>query len=298
MRESTFNHDTERFVAELDEAEQYHMAWTRRLLRCAVLRESPGADLLADDAHQRCHFNLWLRSHRDRFDQLDPVAARRLQDSHRQVHEAARSICQRILAGGAGDERDLDAFERTQASIVANLALLKNAYLAHCARLDALTGLPLRYGVEEEFLRCRAQALRHGECLMALMVDLDFFKRVNDEKGHGAGDLALQHVAAVLRAQCRAGEPIFRFGGEEFLALLQAADRDMAQRAVERILQALRDNPLRLPDGQQVALRASAGMAEVGSTEALAEVLSRTDRALYAAKTAGRDTWRWAGARD
>ncbi len=84
--------------------------------------------------------------------------------------------------------------------------------------------------------------------LVALLLDLDEFKRVNDLHGHAAGDLALQHVATLLRDHCRAGEPVFRLGGEEFFALLQSAGREAAERAAERILQALRDDALRLPD--------------------------------------------------
>jgi diguanylate cyclase len=294
MSEGTFNHDTEHFVLELDDAAQCHLAWTRRVLRCAVLHTSPGDDVLAEDAHCHCRFDLWLQGHRERFDQFDAATVRHLHDHHRQMHEAARNICLRILEGGVGDAGELDNFERTQAAIVADLALLKTEYLAHSARLDALTGLPLRYGMEEEFERCRAQARRHGEQMVALMLDLDHFKRINDQHGHAAGDLALQHVAVLLRRHCRAGEPAFRFGGEEFLVFLQAADRAAAERAAGRILQALRDNPLSLPDGRALSLRASAGMAEVGAAEPMADAVARADQALFAAKAAGRDAWRWA----
>lgn len=294
MSGATFSHETEHFVHELDEAEQCHMEWGRKVLRCAVLRASPGDDVLADDSHNRCRFGRWLHHHRDRFGELDAVTSRRLDEHHQLMHNAARSICRRILAGEVGDPGQLDTFERAQAGVIADLALLKTAYLAHSARLDALTGLPLRYGLEEEFRRCFAQARRHKEKLVALMLDLDEFKDVNDEHGHAAGDLALQHVAALLRGHCRAGEPVFRVGGEEFLALLQAADREAAQRAAERILQALRDTPLDLRDGRTLGLRASAGMAEVGPAESMADAVARADQALYAAKAAGRDTWRWA----
>jgi diguanylate cyclase (GGDEF)-like protein len=294
MASAAFDDDTERFVSELDEAEQCHMAWTRTVLRCAVLRAAPGSEVLADDAHHACRFDHWLQRHRERLEQLDAAVARRLGEHHEQMHDAARRICRRILAGRAGDVGELDDFERAQAGVVADLALLKTAHLARSARLDALTGLPLRHGLEEEFQRCRAQALRHGERLVALLLDLDEFKRVNDAHGHAAGDLVLQHVATLLRGHCRAGEPVFRLGGEEFLALLQAADHEAARRAAERILQALRDNPLRLADGHTLAVRASAGMAEVGSREPMAAAVGRADEALYAAKAAGRDTWRWA----
>lgn len=296
MSESTFDHETQQFVSDLDEATLHHIAWARRVLRCAVLRTAPGSDVLAEDSHRRCQFDLWIKRNGAHFGQLDAVTIARLQERHQEMHDAARRICQRILEGGAGNEGDLEAFERSQSAIVADLALFKTECLERSAQLDALTGLPLRHGLEEKFQRCRAQALRHGEILVILMLDLDHFKRVNDEKGHGAGDQALRHVAASLRAQCRASEPVIRFGGEEFLALIQATDHQAAQRATERILQSLRDHPVVLPDGQRLDVRASAGIAEAGSTGSLAEAVGRADRALYAAKAAGRDTWRWAAA--
>ena len=81
------------------------------------------------------------------------------------------------------------------------------------------------------------------------------------------GDLALQPVASLLRDHCRAVETVFRLGGEEFLALLQSVDREAAERAAERVPQALREDALRLPDGRTLILRASVGMAEVGYRE-------------------------------
>lgn len=296
MSDATFSDEVQDFVMRLDEAAQSHMAWSRRVLRCAVLRTSPGEDVLADDAHCRCLFGGWFQQCRERFDVIDAVAAQRLDEQHRQMHDAVRNICKRVVEDAAGDAATLDDFERTQAGVIADLALFKTQYLAHSARLDSLTGLPLRYGLEEEFKRCHAQTMRRGEQMVVVMLDVDNFKRVNDVHGHAVGDLALQHVASLLRSHCRAGEPLFRFGGEEFLALLQVANREAAQQSAERLLQGLRDTPLRLPDGHTLSLRVSAGLAEAGSEESMANTVGRADHALYAAKAAGRDTWHWATA--
>lgn len=298
MSNATFSDDTQDFVARLDQAAQAHMAWTRRVLRCAVLRTSPGADVLALDAHCRCAFGKWFTQNRVYFDDLDAVAAERLHEEHREMHDAVRQICAGILESKPGDGATLDVFERTQTHLIADLAYLKTQCLARSARLDALTGLPLRYGMEEEFSRYRALALRRNEILTLVMLDVDHFKRVNDVHGHAVGDLALQHVATLLRSHFRAGEPLFRFGGEEFLALLQTSDRDAAEQTVQRMQQGLRDNPLHQPEGQMLSLRVSAGLAEVGLEEPMAAAVARADRALYAAKAAGRDAWRWGDTAD
>lgn len=285
--------NTARFVAELDAATEAHMDWTRRVLRCAVLRSSPGDDVLADDAHCRCRFGRWFGQQRDTFERVDADATARLFTAHERMHHAVRTLCHALLAGAPGQAEELDAFEQAQAELVADLGQLKTQVLENCARRDPLTGLPLRHRLESEFERCRAQARRNAQWLVVMLADVDHFKQVNDQHGHAVGDQALRHLAGVLRAAARGGEPPYRYGGEEFLVLLQAADRDAAEQAAERLLQALRDAPMPLSGGAALALRLSAGLARAGADEAMAAVVERADRAMYEVKRNGRDGWRW-----
>ena len=291
-----FDADLHEFVERLDAAEQAHLDWTRRVLRCAVLRESPGEDVLADDAHCRCRFGRWFTQYRASFNVLDAAGAQGLDDAHRRMHDAVRGLCRRILAGEAGGAAELATFEQTQAAVVAGLARFKTTLLARSARLDALTGLPLRHGLDEAFQRLRAQAGRHGEVLALLMIDVDHFKRVNDEHGHAVGDRALRHLAATLRAHLRSGDLLLRYGGEEFLALVQVDGAPAAAASAQRLLEALRAAPMALDGGAALALRASIGLAVAGADEPLADATARADRALYAAKAGGRDGWRAAAA--
>jgi len=286
-----FAPDRSDFVDQLDAAIEAHLAWTRRVLRCAVLRTSPGDDVLAVDAPCRCQFGRWFSSHREAFEQLDAAATARVFRQHERMHSAVRTLCSELLAGGPGSASELDEFEETQASLVAELARLKTAILDRSARNDPLTGLPLRYGLEEEFSRYKALAQRSGQSLFLILVDVDHFKQVNDRYGHAVGDRAFCHVAALLRSEARAGEPLFRVGGEEFLVMLHASDEAAAALAAERLLQALRDSPLRLPGAVVLRLHVSAGLAMVGPDEAMAAALQRADQAMYEAKQAGRDQW-------
>lgn len=288
-----FDADAERLVAELDDATEAHLNWTRRVLRCAVLQTSPGDDVLALDAHCRCHLGRWFGRHRETFDRLDTVASARLLLHHERMHGAIRSLCSALLAGAPGQAADLDVFEATQAALVADLGTLKTKVLENCARLDPLTGLPLRHGLDAAFERCRGQARRNAQVLVVMLADVDHFKQVNDLYGHAVGDQALRHLASVLRAATRGGEPLFRYGGEEFLVLLQTADAEAAGRAAERLLQALRDAPMSLPAGGMLNLRLSAGLALAGPGEAMTPVVERADRAMYDVKRNGRDGWRW-----
>jgi len=289
-----FAQQVEEFICELDAAVEAHLGWTRRVLRCAVLRSSPGQDVLAPDAHCRCRFGLWIGQHRARFDEIDEAATIRMFDHHKLMHDAVRNLCSAILAGVPGRVAELDAFESNQVALIDELAHFKTGFLARCARLDSLTGLPLRYGLETEFERFQSATQRLGKKMVSMMIDIDHFKRVNDTYGHGVGDQAIKHVAAILTAQARKGEVIFRFGGEEFLQLIRVDLAEDAAVAAGRLLQALRDSPMGLPGNQSLSLRVSCGLAEVTRTDDMEQALARADQALYAAKSGGRDRWQWA----
>ncbi|HXY22561.1 MAG TPA: diguanylate cyclase [Burkholderiaceae bacterium] len=291
---AVFSEQTEQFVTQLDAAIGAHLEWMRRVLRCAVLHEIPGADLLAPDASKRCGFGRWFTKNRETFEQLDGVATALVLREHERMHEAVRALCSAVLATGRGARTDFEAFEASQSNLIGTMEQFKTQLLAQSARYDALTSLPLRYGLEEEFVRCRAVAQRHGVQLVLLLADVDQFKTVNDAYGHAVGDQALRHLAYIFLQHSRADEPVFRFGGEEFLVLLQASGAEGAAQAAARLFQSLRDSPLVLEDGTVLKLRISAGLAAVGRDEKMAEAIDRADRAMYAAKAAGRDRWAWA----
>ena len=174
------------------------------------------------------------------------------------------------------------------------------------AETDPLTGLSNRHGLEAalalaltdggddgvESARARATERRRGSerrrdaTLPALMVvDLDHFKRVNDEHGHAAGDAVLRGAGALLSAMVGPGERAFRTGGEEFLLLVGAADGAELARRAERVRQTLADNEL--PGLPRVT--ASVGTALARAGEGAQDWLHRADMAVYRAKAAGRD---------
>ncbi|WP_370682423.1 GGDEF domain-containing protein [Comamonas sp. GB3 AK4-5] len=118
--------------------------------------------------------------------------------------------------------------------------------------------------------------------------DIDHFKKVNDNWGHGCGDQVLQSVSQVLLKQVRAGDAVARFGGEEFVVLLQRVSLEAAEHVVQRIAQELRRTEMAcLPRAQAVSM--SFGIAPVAGLPGLAAALSHADELLYAAKQAGRD---------
>ncbi len=160
------------------------------------------------------------------------------------------------------------------------------------AELDALTGV-LNRGALLQRLR---QWLDAGSApLSVLFVDLDHFKRLNDEAGHQAGDQALQSLVRLLRLELREGDVLGRYGGEEFMVLLPGQGLSQALAVAERLLASTRRRRLAIrPD--LAPLTVSIGAAEWHPHETHAQLLERADQAMYAAKRNGRDQVQAAGA--
>lgn len=153
--------------------------------------------------------------------------------------------------------------------------------------LDPLTGLFNRNALEQRLAELDGQPCDPSEGLShaLLLCDLDHFKRVNDQLGHAAGDAVLQEVAYTMRAALRAGDSIYRVGGEEILVILPGAGEEEAMEIAERLRTAVRE---RRPVGVQVTVSIGVAVAEPDTVDS-DDLVARADAALYAAKAGGRD---------
>ena len=178
------------------------------------------------------------------------------------------------------------AFHATLVSLVVSRLVLE---LRHRSRHDGLTGLLNRRAMEEALHAQVQRSRRTGETFTVLMLDLDHFKSINDRFGHAAGDRALRHAAALLKAGVREVDHLARFGGEEFLALLPGASLAAAQPLAERLRGCLDAEPL-VVDSTSVPLSVSIGVAQwADASEDASRLLVRADAALYQAKLQGRN---------
>lgn len=153
---------------------------------------------------------------------------------------------------------------------------------------DPLTGAATR----ARFYERAAEAGNWRTTVIA--ADIDHFKAFNDRFGHQAGDMALRQVATTLMRNCRDGDVVARFGGEEFLILLPGTGLQDGLRVAERLRDALRRSTVSA-GGDHATVTASFGVAEVDDPQAIDDAIDRADTALYAAKRAGRDRVHRAG---
>lgn len=154
--------------------------------------------------------------------------------------------------------------------------------------IDELTGLLNRAAMLRRLDRERAQARRTGNPFTVAMVDVDHFKKVNDEHGHVFGDVCLETLAERFVESIRPRDQVYRYGGEEFLVLLPDTPLAKAKPVLERLRR--RACECAISDGETARiLSVSVGAAEAANDEELSAVIDRADAALYRAKEAGRN---------
>jgi two-component system cell cycle response regulator len=156
---------------------------------------------------------------------------------------------------------------------------------------DALTGLHNRRYMESHLATLAEQAVSRGKPLALMMLDIDYFKSINDSHGHDAGDDVLREFAVRIRKSIRGIDLACRYGGEEFVIVMPETDLHVAGMVAERLRRSIAGEPFAINKGEgRIDVTISIGLATLESKgEAVADVLKRADKALYRAKHDGRN---------
>lgn len=191
-------------------------------------------------------------------------------------HEFARNLLD-ILAGRVREDNlrlmaSLDATERYK----------------QASRVDALTGLFNRAWFNDVLERHCQRALRKNIPLSAIFIDIDHFKKINDQFGHLVGDYTLRQVAERIQRGIRSIDSAARFGGEEFALLLYGINLAEAREIAERLRRDIGSTPIVL-DGNIIKVSCSAGVAQLLPDETPADFIGAADKAMYRAKNSGRN---------
>jgi diguanylate cyclase (GGDEF)-like protein len=186
-------------------------------------------------------------------------------------------------------ESELEKLEHLLGVVVCPLrnALMYQAAVA-AAYQDPLTGLGSRRALEMTMERDIGLAMRHQYPVSVLVIDIDHFKKINDTLGHAAGDKVLRATARTIQKELRLTDPAFRYGGEEFVVILNKTSLKGSQGLAERIRQHVADNALQIT-GRNIHVTVSIGIATVEPGDDMNSLFDRADRALYQAKCSGRN---------
>ena len=202
-----------------------------------------------------------------------------------------RLICKRFELGDMSGN-----FEPERDKLPDDLTLVARSFNEMRGRLieligtDPLTGVTNRRAFETRLHREWRYAKRRDSTLAILMVDIDHFKTVNDTKGHGAGDLALQELAEIMQTTARETDTVARFGGDEFVILLPDTGWQGAMTFAERLRKNVDDHTF-IGEGVELEITISIGVALARGTDPVSvdDLLEQADRSLYKAKSGGRN---------
>jgi len=151
-----------------------------------------------------------------------------------------------------------------------------------------MTGLYNRRHFEEILAKEYQRAKRYEHPLTLVLIDADFFKRINDVYGHPAGDSVLKHISTLAQESFRTGDTLFRIGGEEFAAILPNTGGDLGWLAAERYRRCVEERAYQFED-QTISLTVSLGIATLSRSDEVMDFMKKADAALYRAKLKGRN---------
>lgn len=275
-------------LSALETAMRLHGAWLHRVhqrLLCIATQQTPAHDI----EHASHAFENWIETLDSRWPFRDQRLFRQFKKGYRALRHAARRMLDRHCAQASLCAKHYDLFARHAERVNRLLCELQLCIVQQASKHDPLTDVLNRRDMLPMLEQQRDLLLSQGQPGAVCMLDLDYFKQVNDIHGHQAGDTILREVAACISRQLRQHDKLFRYGGEEFLICLPGTDGAQAATIIERIRKHV--NLLSFDFGAHPGIRitASWGVAALHSNCSLEQTIDMADAALYAAKRAGRN---------
>ncbi len=280
----------EEVAHEIKEALNGHRNWLKNLEAMLVCRSRPGPGDLRKNSHLHSEFGRWISGKVNPYIRRHPKF-KKVGVCHRQMHKAARRLAKTVHKGRRVSRGNYRVFveceERFRESVLGVLAEARELL----RYTDPLTGIANRYVMLPRLEQERERIKRSRQPCSVAMMDLDRFKVVNDTYGHHVGDRVLQGVAQYLLDNIRRYDRFYRYGGEEFVLMLPNTSPAKAKGVLDRLRRGLKLHPIPVPGPQGIKLyiRASFGVAALDPALAVKRTIKRADKAMYAAKAAGRD---------
>jgi diguanylate cyclase (GGDEF)-like protein len=219
----------------------------------------------------------------------DQPAIKQLVETYDQLHRMARLTILKAPEGSAVSRGDYVAVTLKFQEFIEGLRRVERAIAAAESGLDNLTGLRSRAGMQNDLTREMSRFKRNGKPFCVALMDIDYFKKINDSYGHDCGDKVLVAVANFVSRCLRPVDDVWRWGGEEFLLCIKEADLVNGAIALERVRGGLEKLPVHLGDGRTIKITASFGITTSTKETTIDDLLKQADQALYRAKEEGRN---------
>ncbi len=283
------SHDElQRTLTQLKESLQNHEEWHRAIIRTIACKLHADQRDTGSGSHTQCRFGQWYYSKLSEKLHNHPGFIA-MGEEHRRMHQLAAQL---LLAGDAGEpistlayDKFSNSLQRLRLEISALEQELEDSLFNH----DSLTGAIARPNILPIMREQQELVNRHVQSGYITMVDLDHFKAINDRHGHLAGDRVLAESVRYLIQHLRPYDKVFRYGGEEFLLYMPQCEVMQGYNRLEELKEGLAALAIDIGDDEPIHVTASFGLAPLQPDVPVETSIDRADKALYAAKSAGRN---------
>lgn len=278
-------------LVQLEQALYNHIQWHNALIRSFACRIPGNLNDMHPQAHKRCLFGQWYYTVAPK-KLLEHPGVSAIGETHRHMHQVATELLSTLNVGQNISSHDYDNFSNLVERLRLEISSLKREIELSLYTHDPLTGAINRLDMLPILREIQSMDRRQLQVSSLVMIDIDHFKKVNDKYGHPTGDKVLQFIAHYLTEHLRPYDKLFRYGGEEFLLCMHNTDLKACLERIELLRDSLSKKPLDIGRRDPIHITASFGIAELNPTHSIEECIEHADKALYAAKEAGRNCTR------
>ncbi|MGD2169414.1 MAG: diguanylate cyclase [Chlamydiota bacterium] len=282
------NHeDLQKIVTHLDQALYNHEAWFNSLIRTLICHLPPDQRDTSDNAHKECRFGQWYYT--TNLEHLNEHPGfKALGEEHERMHQLVKKLLETMSSGKIISPPDYDSFsnslERLRLEITTLVRELENLLYTR----DPLTKTINRVNMLTILREQQERAKRENQRCFLVMMDIDHFKAINDQHGHGIGDNILSATARLITESLQPHDRIFRYGGEEFLISLNNIEANQAFEKIEELRNKIASNDI-IKEPTPIRITVSFGISPLDVYSPVEESIERADKALMAAKSSGRN---------
>lgn len=278
-------------LMHLERAIHNHLQWYNSLIRTLCCHLPSDRHDISPQAHHECLFGQWYYEQVPLKIQSHPGFTT-IGEAHERMHQLSIHLLKNSNLGFQITTHDYDHFANAVERLQLEINSLKRELEIMLYTHDPLTGAINRIDMMPILREWHDMIKRSAMICSVIMIDLDDFKNINDNHGHSAGDKVLVSVSRYLLDNLRPYDKIFRFGGEEFLLCMQQTELDFAFNRCEILRKGIAEIRIDIGERDPIRITASFGIATLDLNGSLDVCIERSDKAMYDAKAAGRNTTR------
>ncbi|MBS0272080.1 MAG: diguanylate cyclase [Proteobacteria bacterium] len=275
-------------LAQLEQALYNHVQWHNFIIRTLICRLPGNKQDTKTSAHKECLFGQWYYNDTPKKLQDHPGFAA-IGEAHKHMHQLTANLLLTVAAGNLIDIHDYDRFANALEQLRLEIFSLKHELELSLYTHDPLTGAINRADMLPVLRELHEMVKRDSQVCGISMMDLDHFKKINDEFGHPAGDKVLVSLVRYITENLRPYDKLFRYGGEEFLFCLQQTTLETCSERIEELRRGIKELPFDIGRSEPIHITVSFGVTMLEPDLTIEQCIERADKALFEAKNKGRD---------